>query len=336
MPPPASFVPGRNVLDALRGSRIFFAGGTGFLGSWMTRVLAEAPYPPGERPEVVLLTRTPDLALERSPWLRTSGFSVLKGDALAPPPIAGRFDFFIHGAADARAPLVAGGAGFLAEGTRRLFALPGRLGVTRALYVSSGAVYGPPAEAGPISESKTFASLESTPTGDYGSAKRLSEEISANKALEDGFSLAIARCFAFAGPGLPLDAHYAVGNFVRQAISGGPIEVATSGRSIRSYLHPGDAARWMWTMLTRSGPPRAFNVGSPDPIDILSLAHEVADLAGGLPVLTGMGQPRSGAPDCYYPDIARAEKELGVEVTVSRSQALAEMLDWGRDRKGDR
>ena len=66
----------------------------------------------------------------------------------------------------------------------------------------------------------------------YGQAKRVSEFMSTMYGRTYGFDAIIARLFAFVGPLLPLDANYAVGNFVRDVLGGGPVRIAGDGRRI--------------------------------------------------------------------------------------------------------
>jgi dTDP-glucose 4,6-dehydratase len=144
-----------------------------------------------------------------------------------------------------------------------------------------------------------------------------------------GLAPTIARCFAFVGAYLPLDAHFAVGNFVRDGLQGGPIRVTGDGTPLRSYMYGADLAIWLWTILVRGVPMRPYNVGSAEALTIAELAHLVGSTFTPPVPVSIAGAIAPGAPaERYVPAVTRAETELGLRVTVPLADGVRRMVEW--------
>lgn len=147
----------------------------------------------------------------------------------------------------------------------------------------------------------------------------------------------IARCFAFAGPYMKLDEHFAIGNFIRDAMTVGSISVAGDGRAVRSYQYAGDLVVWLWTILLRGESLRAYNVGSEEAVNIAELAERVARALrpsnGPAIDVKILGKPSSAPVHRYVPSTARARQELGLSCTVTLEEMVRRTRDWA-ERQG--
>lgn len=323
----AAVVRAEHDLRSLDGARIFLTGGTGFFGRWLLGLLARAQDRLGLDMEVTVLSRDPDAFKAVQPaHLKSSHLRLVAGDVREFEFPRGTFSHVIHAATDTSASADRDRMAQIAvitEGTRRILDFSRKAAVQRLLYVSSGAVYGrQPSSLPRIAEHYEGACDTLDPRSAYGNAKRLAEQLCAITTAEGETACIIARCFAFVGPGLPLDGHFAIGNFIRDALAGRPVIVTGDGTSLRSYLYAGDLAVWLLALLVRGRPGVAYNVGSDEGYSIAAVADRVARL------ISGAGVEIRGTPESdthrsrYLPDIGRARRDLGLDVWTPLDGAI--------------
>lgn len=321
--------------ETLRGRRLFISGGTGFFGIWLVESFLHANERLGLGAEALVLSRAPGTVLEKAPHLADlPALGFVQGDMGSFPFPPGEFACVIHAATEPEP-----GLDQLeifdrnVNGTRRMLEFARRCGAGRFLFASSGAVYGrPPPELRLVPEDYAGAP-QTTETGTgYGHSKRVSEFLCAAYAQRHGFIASIARCFAFVGPHLPLDANYAAGNFIRDALAGGPILVRGDGTPRRSYLYAADMAIWLWTILLRGESCRAYNVGSEEDLGIAELARAVAAAVKPAAAVTVSGHPDPArAPERYVPATRRAREELGLTARITLAEGIRRTAAWHQD-----
>jgi len=328
----------RDAFESLRGARILMTGGTGFFGRWMVESLLHADERLGLETSLVLLSRDPQGFARRAPHLAASrSVSLLEGDVRTFAAPTGRFTHLVHGATDTTGPLNAERPTelleIIVEGTRHTLEIASRTSAGRVLLLSSGAVYGrQPAELTHVSESYAGGPDPLDPLQAYAEGKRLAELLGAIYARDRGLEVVTARAFAFVGPYLPLDAHFAVGNFLRDALGGETIRVGGDGTPYRSYLHAADLSVWLWTLLVRGQSGRAYNVGSEEAVTIRELADAVARAAGTIGRHPTVSIARSADPTApptrYVPSTRRAREELGLRAHITLDEALTRTIAW--------
>ena len=171
------------------------------------------------------------------------------------------------------------------------------------------------------------------PRSAYGESKRMAELLCAIHAQRNGLECKIARCFAFAGPYLPTDGHFAFGSFLRDAMRGDPIGISGDGTPRRSYLYAADLAVWLWTILFRGENCRPYNVGSERDVSIFELANQVAQTLNPTLGIEVAREPIAGRPaQRYVPSTHRAQTELGLRESIGLTEAIKRTAQWHRLR----
>lgn len=316
-------------LRSLTGARVFITGGTGFVGTWLLAALHHADQRLQLGLSPILLTRSPAAFVQRQPALARWVTSVA-GDIVAVPPI-GTVDAAIHAATPASAAFNDAHPDLMREtivaGMSSVLEALSPSGAIPLLFTSSGAIYGAqPLDLERLPESFTPAAGTIEARNAYAHGKREAEAMAQAASEAGGPSLRLARLFAFVGPYLPLDAHFAIGNFIRDALAGGPIRVAGDGTAVRSYLYAGDMVEQLLAILVRGEPNRPYNVGSEQAISIADLARAVAASVSPDCRVEIAGAQHSalptGAGSRYVPDTTRVRTELATEPNTSLFEAI--------------
>jgi nucleoside-diphosphate-sugar epimerase len=322
----------RQDLEKLRGARVFVTGGTGFFGKWLLATFQHANRELRLDATMTVLTRDPARFRKESPHLADDPvFSLHAGDVRTFEFPAGKFSHVIHGASSpGTGPLEMFAT--IVDGSRRTLEFTAQSDASRFLFLGSGAVYGPqPSEITHVPETYHGAPNPLQLNSAYGEAKRAAEHLSCSYGTVHGFAPVIARCFAFAGPHLPLDGHFAIGNFIGDALAGRPISVQGDGTPYRSYLYAADLAVWLWALLVRGESGQAFNVGSDEDLTIAELARIVAEeSAPTCEVRIAQPAVASVQPLRYVPLVERARTELGLEVHIKLREGIQRTLGWLR------
>lgn len=322
--------------QALRNQRIFITGGTGFFGCWLLESFIWATEKLGLNARATVLTRSSTVFQQKYPWLANHpAVDLCEGDVKNFIFPKENYSHIIHAATEVTAaslyqtnPIQM--LDTIIQGTAQTLAFAKHCGAARYLLVSSGAVYGKqPAELSHLSEDYTgrpkIEDIDST----YGMGKCIAEHLCYIYKKNYNIHTTIARCFTAVGPYLPLNAPFAIGNFLSDAMQNKPIIIKGDGTPLRSYLYMADLTIWLWQILFRGQSGRPYNVGSDSAISIAELAHFIAGIFSPQREVIIMRQSSlTRAPERYIPDTTRARSELGVSQKVSLEQAIHATLRW--------
>jgi nucleoside-diphosphate-sugar epimerase len=325
---------GAVVWDAIRNKSIFVTGATGFFGKWILESFLYVNNKLSLNAKMCALSRNPDAFLEEYPfYANQASISFIKGDIQTFDFPSGDYHFIIHAAtnADARLnredPLLM--LDTITAGTRRILDFAKNQPLESFLLTSSGAVYGKqPASITHIKEDECFCiDINSSDTA-YAIGKRVAELYCSIYHKEFGLPVKIARCFAFVGPYLPLNKHFAIGNFILNALRAEDIIIKGDGTPYRSYMYAADLTIWLWKILLKGKENIAYNVGSDYSLNIEETAHAVAKIFDNIIECRVLGKKNNLPVQRYVPDISKAKSELNLDITIGLEEAIKRTKDF--------
>ena len=310
-------------------ARILLTGGTGFFGRALLRHFLSSRKATVAR--VYVLSRDPQRFQSSYPSLATNEqIRFVQGNIEDRQSLPWNADFthVLHAATDSTVgPQLKPLERFnqIIDGTRNVLDLAVATNAKRFLLTSSGGIYGQqPADLEAIPEDWPGCPPLEMATSAYSQAKRAAEHLCGLYQDAHGLHTIVARCFAFVGPDLPLDVHFAIGNFIQDALYADAINVAGDGTPLRTYLDQRDLAKWLWTLLLQGMDGQAYNVGSDRVISIAELAHLVRDLIAPEKAVRILGSADPTAErNRYVPSIKKIQKLHDLQVEVSLEEAIA-------------
>jgi len=324
--------------EELRNQRIFITGGTGFFGCWLLESFAWANDNLKLNAKALVLSRNPEAFAGKAAHLyHHQAIQFLRGDIKDFVFPEGPFSHVIHSAVYQQPahekPSNISLVNEMLTGTRRVLDFCVQAKVKKILLISTGAVYGKtPSHMSKIPEEFSNAYNPTDSSSAYHHAKRMTESLSVLYAEGNDFEAKIARCFSFIGPYLQLNRHFAVSDFIRDALSGSRITIKGDGKVVRSYLYMADLAIWLWTILFRGINCRPYNVGSELPVLIREIAVAIANESDPALNVSILKNNISGVAQEYYvPDTSRARIELGLHQKIPLPIAITKTMRWYQD-----
>lgn len=319
----------RSSVMTLQNSHIFITGGTGFIGKWIISFFHFAKI------KASVLTRDPDIFLKNNGQFKSSPYiSFEKGDITNFSSNQNDFDYIIHGATQAslelniHKPMLM--LNTIIQGMEKILDFSQKNSIKNFLHLSSGAIYGKiPSYIDNVEENYMGAPDSMNRTSAYGNGKRIAEFMGTLSQTP----VSHARCFAFCGPYLPLDTHFAIGNFIYSGLKNEDIHIKGDGTPLRSYMYAADLIVHLLKLLVEGKDNQAYNVGSDQAISIKELAIRVQRFFPKIKVnINTDSKAINIRPDRYVPNINKVKNELNLDIYHNLDEQIEKTISFYKER----
>ena len=266
-------------LEILKNKQILITGGTGFVGTWLTEMLIYLNENFNFKVTIYLLSRN------ETPRKNHSEFKYIhfiKSDVKNIKELPSNINYVLHaaGTPDSREHVSNSikTIDTYFKGTQNILQLVSRLpSLIKIIHFSSNKIYGSNYSTKPMDETNTtIAGYNNQDV--YSESKRISETLCKAYMSEFHLPIIIVRPFAFIGPFQSLDKPWAINNFIRDAILGGPIRILGNELTTKSYMYGSDLAYFILNILAEGKVGNIYNIGSSHPTTLAELANKIKNL----------------------------------------------------------
>ena len=326
----------KDIWEPLRGKSVFLTGGTGFFGKWLLESFIYVNEKLDLNAKIISLSRNPELFIQAYPFYNeyTNSVRFVKGDILT-------YDFkkdeeiqyIIHAATAASDSLNKNNPLIMMDtitfGTRNILDFALTQPIEGFLFISSCAVYGKqPFDISHIQETDSFKIDINNSNAAYSEGKRIAELYCSTYFEKYNVPIKIARCFAFVGPYLPLDTHFAIGNFLNNVIKNEDIVIMGDGSTTRSYMYASDLSIAIWKILLIGNNNKPYNVG-------VDKAYSLKEIALMLKKNYGndvriLNNNKNLPTNIYVPNIDALINDLDIKHFVQIEEAIQKTIKFNK------
>lgn len=206
------------------------------------------------------------------------------------------------------------------QATARLIEAAGEWNLERFVQISTSSVYGKNAAGD--------ETLPLAPASPYGVTKLAAENLALAHWRDSGFPTAILRYFSVYGPGQRPDMAYR--KFISKALAGETISLYGTGEQTRSNTYIDDCVAGTIAALTKSDSGEIYNISGGQERSI-NEALAIIESHVDAPLMIERFPAARGDQERTKGDTTKAQEALGFSHTVGLEEGLARQVAWQRE-----
>jgi len=328
--------------SVLDNQSILVTGGTGFIGKWLAEMVSYINETSTMNIKLYLLGRDVNRFKEEVPHLANKKFiSLVEQDVRYLHELPVNVNYIIHaaGSPDSREhisqPLKT--IETIYKGTQSVMDVATRLpDLIKVVHLSSHQVYGKNETKQQLTEN-SFGSFEALNVSNcYAESKRIAETLCSYFKNNLKLPIIILRPFAFIGPYQDIEKPWAINNFIRDAILGGPIRILGNGKTERSYLYASDMAYCILKSLIDGQIGEIYNLGSNTPISLNDLAFKIKNQSPSeIEVLSKSSKENYLSVSKLVPNTDKINKQFNFKEIFTIDEAISRTILWNKLLKSE-